>query len=161
MKYLKEKIFWVAKNTSKEVICVPWNEKEEYYSFVKKELALGYHQLSITSEIMLKIISSFLETGYWAIDEIVMMEEDDDLSSSLEVMIESCKKNPGKILSLFNYLRSIIDDSSIEVKRIYLSGRDINGTLRKVFVQVNGIIGVYNSVDEINSRLCAIMREYI
>lgn len=80
---------------------------------------------------MLKIISSFLETECWAIHEIVMMEED-DLSSSLKVMIESGKKNPGTILSLFNYLRSIIDDSSIEVKRIYLSGRDNNGTLRKV-----------------------------
>lgn len=162
MKYLKEKIFWIARNASKDIIFVSWDEKEEeYYSFVKKALASGYHQLSITSEIMLRVISGLLESENWNIDKIEMMEEDDDLCSTLESIIESSRKNPGKILFLFEYLRSIIEDSSIEVKRVYLSSRDDDGLLKSVYIQVNGIVGVYNAVDEINSKLCTIMREYI
>ena len=88
-------------------------------------------------------------------------EDDDDLSFSLDKLIESCRRNPRIILSLIEYLRSIIEDSSIEIKRIYLSERDEKGTLKSVFIQVNGIIGIYNGIDEINSMLCTIMREYI
>lgn len=161
MKYKKEKIFWVARGPSKEVIFESWDEKEEYYSFVKRNLASGYHQLSVPSEIMLEIISSFLESGTWGIDKIEMMEDDSELNSSLETIISSIETNPGKILSLFEYLNTIIEDSSIEVKRIYLSGRDEHGILRRVFIQVNGIIGVYNAVNEIHTKLSAIMREYI
>ena len=161
MKYIKEKLFWHARDTSKDVVCVFWDEKEEYYSFVKRELDSGCHQISITSEIMLKIISTFLQSGPWIIDKIEMMEDDDDLSFSLDKLIESCRRNPRIILSLIEYLRSIIEDSSIEIKRIYLSERDEKGTLKSVFIQVNGIIGIYNGIDEINSMLCTIMREYI
>lgn len=161
MKYKKEKIFWVARGPSKEVIFESWDEEEEYYSFVKRNLASGYHQLSVPSEIMLKIISSFLESGTWGIDKIEMMEDDSELNASLETIISSIDTNPGKIISLFEYLNTITEDSSIEVKRIYLSGRDEHGTLRRVFIQVNGIIGVYNAVNEIHTKLSAIMREYI
>lgn len=161
MKYNKEKIFWVARDTSKDVICVSWDEKEEYYSFIKRNIAAGFHQISITSEIMLKIISTFLETSVWKIEKIEMMEEDEELISSLENMIDETRVNPGRILSLFNFLSTIIEDSSIEVKRIYLSGRDDGGTLRAMFVQVNGIIGIYNAKDEIHTKLSTIMREYI
>ena len=40
MKYKKEKIFWVARGPSKEVIFESWDEEEEYYSFVKRNLAV-------------------------------------------------------------------------------------------------------------------------
>ena len=161
MKYKKEKIFWVARGPSKEVIFESWDEEEEYYTFVQRNLASGYHQLSVTSEIMLKIMSCFLESGTWGIDKIEMMEDDSELDASLETIISSTRTNPGKILSLFEYLNTIIEDSSIEVKRIYLSERDEHGKLRMVFIQVNGIIGVYNAVNEIHTKLSTIMREYI
>ncbi len=161
MKYNKNKIFWIARNTSKDVICIPWDEKEEYYSFIKREITDGYHQLSVTSEIMLDIISTFMRLGTWKVDNIEMMEDDRELNNILEGLIDSVKSNANKILDLYEYLSSITKDSSIEVKRIYLSSRGENGELSAIFIQVNGIVGTYNCSDKVNTMICQVMREYI
>ena len=161
MKYNKNKIFWIARNTSKDVICIPWDEKEEYYSFIKREITDGYHQLSVTSEIMLDIISTFMRLGTWKVDNIEMMEDDRELNNILEGLIDSVKSNANKILDLYEYLSSITKDSSIEVKRIYLSSRGENGELSAIFIQINGIVGTYNCSDKVNTMVCQVMREYI
>ena len=161
MKYNKNKIFWIARNTSKDVICIPWDEKEEYYSFIKREITDGYHQLSVTSEIMLDIISTFMRLGTWKVDNIEMMEDDRELNNILEGLIDSVKSNANKILDLYEYLSSITKDSSIEVKRIYLSSRGENGELSAIFIQVNGIVGTYNCSGKVNTMICQVMREYI
>lgn len=161
MKYNKNKIFWIARNTSKDVICIPWDEKEEYYSFIKRKITDGYHQLSVTSEIMLDIISTFMRLGTWKVDNIEMMEDDRELNNILEGLIDSVKSNANKILDLYEYLSSITKDSSIEVKRIYLSSRGENGELSAIFIQVNGIVGTYNCSDKVNTMICQVMREYI
>jgi len=161
MKYNKNKIFWIARNTSKDVICIPWDEKEEYYSFIKREITDGYHQLSVTSEIMLDIISTFMRLGTWKVDNIEMMEDDRELNNILEGLIDSVKSNANKILDLYKYLSSITKDSSIEVKRIYLSSRGENGELSAIFIQINGIVGTYNCSDKVNTMVCQVMREYI
>lgn len=161
MKYNKNKIFWIARNTSKDVICIPWDEKEEYYSFIKRKITDGYHQLSVTSEIMLDIISTFMRLGTWKVDNIEMMEDDRELNNILDGLIDSVKSNANKILDLYEYLSSITKDSSIEVKRIYLSSRGENGELSAIFIQVNGIVGTYNCSDKVNTMICQVMREYI
>ncbi len=161
MKYNKNKIFWIARNTSKDVICIPWDEKEEYYSFIKRKITDGYHQLSVTSEIMLDIISTFMRLGTWNVDNIEMMEDDRELNNILDGLIDSVKSNANKILDLYEYLSSITKDSSIEVKRIYLSSRGENGELSAIFIQVNGIVGTYNCSDKVNTMICQVMREYI
>lgn len=161
MKYKKNKIFWIARNTSKDVICIPWDEKEEYYSFIKREITDGYHQLSVTSEIMLDIISTFMRLGTWKVDNIEMMEDDRELNNILKELIDSAKSNANKILDLYKYLSSITKDSSIEVKRIYLSSRGENGELSAIFIQINGIVGTYNCSDKVNTMVYQVMREYI
>ena len=161
MRYNKEKIFWIARGTSKDVVYVSWDEKEEYYSFIKRNITSGYHQISITSEMMLKIIAALLDSSKWKIERIEMMEDDEDIISCLKNMIDETRVNPCRILKLFNYLGTIIEDSSIEVKRIYLSGRDENGNLQGMFVQVNGIIGIYNAENEVHNQMSMIIREYM
>ena len=162
MKYNKEKLFWIARNASKEVVCLPWDEqKEEYYSFVKREVASGYHQLSITSEIMSKIISQFILLGNWSVDKIEMMEEDSELCADLDSLIDASQSRPESIIELLDYIRTIVEESSIEIKRVYLSGRDNNNKLYAFFIQVNGIIGVYNKNDLVIDKICEIIREYV
>ena len=162
MKYNKEKLFWIARNASKDVVCIPWDEqKEEYYTFVKREVSSGYHQLSITSEIMLKIISTFILLGNWSVDKIEMMEEDYELCRVLDNLIEKSQSHPETIISLSDYIRTIVEESSIEIKRVYLSGRGKDNKLYAFFIQVNGIIGVYNKNDLMIGKIREIIREYI
>ena len=161
MKYKKEQIFWIARDASKNVICIPWDEKEEYCSFIKRKITDGYHQLPVTSEIMLNIILAFMRLGTWKVDNIEMMEDDGELNNILEGLIASVKSNAKSILNLYEYLSSITKDSSIEVKRIYLSSRGENGELSAIFIQVNGIVGTYHCSDKVNTMICQVMRKYI
>lgn len=160
MKYQKEKLFWIARNASKDVACITWDEKIEYYSFVKSVLKDGYHQISVASELMLQIISDFCGEENWKIDKIEMMEEDFDLRNQLEDLIVKCKANPATILKITQYLEDIVEESSIEIKRVYFSRRDQENKLSSFYIQVNGIVGV-SQPKVINDKLCACIREYI
>lgn len=162
MKYNKGKLYWVARYASKNVVCVPWDEqKEEYYTFVKREVASGCHQISITSEIMLKVIKQFVLLGNWSVDKIEMMEEDYELNEILNNLIENSHSCPKKIIELLDYIQTIVEESSIEIKRVYLSGRDNGNKLSAFFIQVNGIIGVYNNNDQVINILRHVIKEYI
>lgn len=160
LKYQKEKLFWIARNASKDVVCITWDEKIEYYSFVKSVLKDGYHQISVASELMLQIISDFCGEENWKIDKIEMMEEDFDLRNQLEDLIVKCKANPATILKITQYLEDIVEESSIEIKRVYFSRRDQENKLSSFYIQVNGIVGV-SQPKVINDKLCACIREYI
>ena len=89
------------------------------------------------------------------------MEDDAEINAILDHLIDATKNNSASVLNLYEYIRSFTEDSSIEIKRIYLSGRDNNGTLNTIFVQVNGIVGICNSEEKVNSIICSILREYI
>ena len=58
MKLEKYKLFWKSEKENKKVVkLLGWNEeKQDYYTFVKECVDRGYHQISITGEIMLAII---------------------------------------------------------------------------------------------------------
>lgn len=142
MVYSKSKLFWKIENGQKKIFLIDWQEKQqEYYSFVKEQIENGYHQISVTSEIMIELIGMVSMNEKNDIIKIEMMEEDSESETELMELVEQSYRNKGIILKLIKKLRYLEDESSIEIKRVSFSEKGINNKRNSVFVQVNGLIG--------------------
>lgn len=158
MKFEKYKIFWKVNDKNKKIELIKWNEKEcEYYAFIKEQMANGYHQISVTSEIMLGFLSEISSRNFVNVSKIELMEEDSEEGEELNNMVEECSNNRGILVKIINKLEYLEDESSIEIKRIYFTEKKDTGEYSSLFVQVNGLLGI--SGNEMKS--VALLKNYI
>ena len=146
MVYEKAKLFWKANNISKDIFCIPFDDNVEYYTFLKQYHDNGYHQIIITSEIMVSLI----------VYDIEFMEDDQDLVNEIAGLLAIVSSNRIYLGRLTQKLNFLSEKSSIDIQRIYFKGRNSEGTAINFYLQSNGIIGAnrnsYSSIsDEISS----------
>lgn len=143
MTYWKGKLFWKMAENKKEIFIVEWEEKnQEYYAFIRQKIEDGYHQISITAEMMLDLITIIAQNNEIYVNKIEMMEENTEVEDELNTLVENCKRNRGILLNLIERLRYLVDESSIEIKRIYFVEKNKENETKIIFLQVNGIIGL-------------------
>lgn len=139
---IKKKLFWKNENERKKVYFISWNEDEyDYYSFIKKQLDNGYHQIVVDSAMMLDFISFYAAEVGWDLYRIEMMEDDGDLDDELSTIIKKLKSNRGNYALLIEKMREVVEDECIEIRRIYWD-YEHSGEYIKIFLQVNGIMGI-------------------
>lgn len=146
MKYSKEKLFWKIEAKEKCFFLEEYDETKDCYSFVKDMIDKKCHQIAITSDIMLDYIERIASIGNIYVDKIEMMEEDDELIQTIGELVSRCSSNRGNFVELVKRLRYLDEESSVDIKRVYLheekEGKQILG-----YIQVNGVVGIseYNS----------------
>lgn len=141
MKYSKEKLFWKNESNKKHFFFVEYDEQRDYYSFIKEMIEGQCHQIAITSDIMLEYIESIASISNIYIEKIEMMEEDDELIQKIDDLVSRCVTNRGTIVELVKILRYLDEESSVDIKRIYLR-EEQEGNIILGYIQVNGIIGI-------------------
>lgn len=144
MKYSKKKMFWKTESDVKKIFFVDYDDKQEYYSFIRKMIAEKCHQIAITSDIMLSYIEDIASMGNIQIEKIEMMEEDGELTQKIDYLVSRCENNRGTIVELVKILKHLDEDSSVEIKRIYLRENQEGNTILG-YIQVNGIVGISTS----------------
>lgn len=160
MRYYKEKLFWKIEDKEKKVFLIEYDETQEYYSFIRKMVEDKCHQITITSDIMLSYIEEIALLSDISIEKIEMMEDDNELIQEVEELVKRCEKNRGAIVELIKKLKHLDEDSSIEIKRIYL--REVSGENKILgYVQVNGIVGITAGNSSIIDALLRCVKEYI
>lgn len=158
MKCEKYKLFWKANDKNKNIELIKWNEKEcEYYAFIKEQMSKGYHQISVTSEIMLGFLSEISSKSCINISKIELMEEDREEGEELNNMVDECSTNRGMLVKIINKLKYLEDESSIEIKRVYFTEKIEIGEYGLFFVQVNGLIGISGN----EMKVVDILKKYI
>ena len=60
MKMKKHKLFWKIGDSDKQIISQPFDDEDEYYSFLKVQFDKGYRQIIVSSEAMIELIKDFL-----------------------------------------------------------------------------------------------------
>lgn len=73
MRYTRQKYFWKATGKEKKVVCIPIPDDEDYYGFVQRLVTSGFHQIIITSAMMLQIICDLISCGF-VLDQIDMQD---------------------------------------------------------------------------------------
>ena len=115
--------------------------KCDYYDFIKEYINRGFRQVILTSNIMLKVIERFIVDLNFDIYRIDFMEDDDELEYNVNTIIKEAEKNRIEYFKLFDLLESVREESSIDIKKVYLKGKIESHTV-DIFLQVNGIVGI-------------------
>ncbi len=162
MRYRKAKFFWKKNHSSKVISCIEYDDETEYYTFIKKCHSQKYRQIIITSELMIDIIKYFAIEKQWLVFEIDLAEDDHELKQDLEVLINNTNQDRIYFHQLIDELCFLSEQSSIDIKRVYIKGRDVEGVAINFFIQSNGIIGINTeSFDNISNDIKKIIEEYL
>lgn len=161
MKYIKRKLFWRSTHNHKSVYVKTWNEVDlDYYAFIKSIANEGFHQIAVNAEMMVGLVSLIAENSNWSISNIDMMEEDDELNEELQALIKRTKSNRGTYITLIDTLKELVEESSLEIKRIYIEAK-FNDVYEDLFVQINGLCGVSGIDTEVEQKVASYIEEYM
>ena len=119
----KYKLFWKVGDVNKHVVCQKYSDDEEYYSFLKKQYDIGYRQIIISSEVMIQLIKEFVMNFGLRVYRIEFMEADSSLTNEIEVLLDHMKEYPILFVTLLEKLNFLAETTSIDIGRIYTSGR--------------------------------------
>lgn len=154
----KSKLFWKRGDSDKHVISKPFDDNEEYYSFLKKQFDAGYRQIIVSSEAMIELIKdSVIEQGL-KVYRIEFAEDDTSLSEDITNLLGAIEARPILFGTLIEKLQFLAESSSIDIQRIYMSGRSENGVAIDLYVQSNGIVAINDGADdEVRNRINALI----
>lgn len=147
MKMRKSKLFWKLGSSDKHIIILPLDENEEYYTFLKKQYDFGYRQIIVSSEAMIELIKDGVIEKGLKIYKIEFAEDDEDLAKDIAHLLVAINERPVLFGTLIERLQFLAESSSIDIQRIYMSGRLANGIAIDLYVQSNGIVAINDGAD--------------
>lgn len=141
MAYKKCKVFSKIINDSRKIVCIDYDDSEDYYSFIKKNHEKGFIQVIITSQIMIQIIEELVFKRDFSVSNMEFMEEDDSYNKDIKSLIVNNKDIKKYHNFIIRELEFLSEKTSIEIKRI--SFKKMEGDIPIMFyIQSNGILGV-------------------
>lgn len=141
MVFEKAKLFWKKESEKEHIYSVPYDDTIEYYTFLRECKGKGYRQVIVTSEIMLQVIrKACLGKGY-SVCKIEFAEEDSELEQEIRDLIHLAAKNPAYFGDLVEKIKFLSEQSSIDLRRVYIKGTYEGAYAPVFFLQSNGILG--------------------
>lgn len=158
MIFSKAKLFKKSESNRNMIYAIPYDEKDEYYTFLKRKKSEGYSQVIITADIIISIIRMMcLERGF-SIYKIELAEEDLEIEQEITSIIEKTQQNRAFFGDLIQKIEFLAEQSSIDLARIYIKGKYENGYAPNIFIQANGILGVNSeSFDDLTNAISTVV----
>ena len=154
MVFSKAKLFWKNDNNHKSICAIKYDDNIEYYTYLRNAISDGYRQVIITSEIMLQIIRMSCMVKGYSIYRIEFAEEDAELNQEVSLLIQNAESNPVYLAELLYRLKFLMEQSSIDIRRLYIRGKYDGTVAPNFFIQSNGIIGINNEFyDELSNEI--------
>ena len=141
----KAKLFWKPGNQARKIVAVPYDDRMEYYPFVKERHDAGFRQIIVTSETMIQLIQKMVIARF-RISEIELAENEDEFGEQVGILLNRIETNPARLSELVSFLDFLAEKSSIEIQRVAFMGRTEDGVAVEGFVQSNGVIGANREV---------------
>ena len=150
----KAKLFWKPGNQARKIVAVPYDDRMEYYPFVKERHDAGFRQIIVTSETMIQLIQIYeganaiqkMVIARFRISEIELAENEDEFGEQVGILLNRIETNPARLSELVSLLDFLAEKSSIEIQRVAFMGRTEDGVAVEGFVQSNGVIGANREV---------------
>lgn len=139
---------------------LPYNIKQDYYSYVEGNVNNGFRQVIITSEIMLAIIEHFLVNHKSKLVNIEFLVEDDELNEEINVFLKKMESNGAVWATLKERLNFVSYNDSIDIKKIELKCLEEYGFM--ISIQVNGIFWTSrDKFEDVSQEIIEIVQRYV
>lgn len=125
-----------------KIVNIEYSPGNDYYEFIREQREAGFKQIIITSEIMLKIIDEYFLNRKMNISSIEFMVDDDCLDKEVKSILNNMLSDRAYYNKLIDKIKFLIEESSIDIKKIELKGKLEDNTVISIFIQVNGILGI-------------------
>ena len=142
MTFRRAKLFQKKENNQENIYAIAYDTDVEYCTYLRNMFSDGYKEIAITSEIMLNIIKTMCATKGYSIYEIEFDEEDEELNQEVDTLIKKVSSNPEYLTVLMDMLKSMSEEMSVNIKRIYMKGKYEEYNVPNFFIQSNGIVGI-------------------
>lgn len=128
-------------NSSKDnLILKQVPSQQDYYSFIKEELAKELKQVSLPSSVLLDVLNYFFVERKATVTGIELLQDDDEYQEIIDNLISQTQDNRDYFVYLWKELTSSFREGSIEIKRIDLKMRNTNHVLAHISLSINGLI---------------------
>lgn len=114
----------------------------DYYSFVKDICLKGYKQVIITSDLMIPVLKEYFLVKKFKINDLQFMIEDTQLQQEIKHLLDKISIDRAYFNELLDKVTFLSEESTIDIRKIELSGRYPTGKAVRISLQVNGIIGI-------------------
>lgn len=162
MNHTKKKFFWKYDSDKRYVVALPWNAAEDYAVSTKKCADEGLHQITVTTNMMLGLISDIAGSAEWEICHIEMMDDEEELDDDLNGLIDRSIENKGLLLELYNVLVAYSEESALAIKKLcFRRDRRMNERYSEIHLYVTGLVGFLgHSADNAESMLTGYFEGY-
>ncbi len=120
---------------------------------LKRQFDAGYRQIIVSSEAMIELIKDFVLEQGLKVYRIEFAEDDSSLSDDIDNLLNEITVRPVLFSTLIEKLRFLAETSSIDISRIYISGRSKDGKAIDLYIQSNGIVAANDAADYILSKI--------
>lgn len=134
------------------------NDAEIDYKYIKKQINNGKKQVVLSSKVMMDILDDIYhkivneQLREFELKNIIFIDDDSELNSSIEEHIFKVKENIDNLLFLIEYINLLCSQESIEIRNISFNLRDNNNNLYMLDLYVNGILYVQTFDEKINNK---------
>lgn len=160
MQFCKGKLFWKNENNLYCIKNIKWSEdKIDYFSFLKEQRNLQYHQILISSETYISLLKYMIINKSFTLVKIKFMEEDVEYNEEISSILANMNSNPSYLIYLLDVLKPISEKSSIEIKSMYFKKRNSYGEAQQFYIQSNGVVGINcESFNEVSDLICEFVK---
>ena len=142
MKEKTYKLFWKINEIHRKVYSIVYPNDKEYYEFIEEQHKKGFRQITITSELMIKLIKKLVIENNININEILFLNDDKDIQKDIEYEISHVTKNTKDLTSLIKTIEFYTKENNIDIKRICFNGYIKTQKQAIIYMQANGILGI-------------------
>lgn len=162
MVFKKAKLFWKKENDKEVINSVFYDDTTEYYTFLRKCKSEGYRQVIVTTEIMIELLRLAVLEKELVIYKIEFAEEDCELENEIKTLLRNIEKNPAYFGDLLDKIKFLSEQSSIDIRNIYIKGKYNGETVPNFYVQSNGIFGVNAEFfDNLSNEISTLVERYL
>lgn len=134
------------------------SQDHDYYSFVRDKRDLDYHQVIITSEMMIDILDYYFMARHASISSIELMESDAQLEQKIQEILLKMDVDRAYYSKLITLLNFIKEKFSIDLKKINIKNKNEDDQFR-LYVKVNGLVGIDEIVYDKETNMIGLLLE--
>lgn len=158
MKFEKAKLFLKKENSEEIIESVLYDDNVEYYTFLRECKAKGYSQVIVTTEIMMRILREFVIKKGFLVYRIEFAEEDCELENEIKNLLKNIETNPAYFADLLDKIKFLSEQSSIDIRKVYIKEKYNEEFAPNFYIQSNGIFGVNTeSFDDLSKDICMLV----
>lgn len=138
----KGKLYWVHEDGAERIRCIPYDEKEDYKTYISRCRMKGYRAVTLHTDPLLEIVRILCSRHKVNFLRMTFSNDDDNLNYAVSHLVKSAAEDPQSALELKERVQTMCEEPSVTLEKVYINGRLSDGRYCMMTVCSNGILTI-------------------